>query len=70
MGGWLDAGKALARHPENEYVDLAIRSEGGGEEVAVEEVLRTVTEDEAESGHHTTHQALDHPYLARQLLEG
>jgi hypothetical protein len=52
MGGWVDAGKALARHPENEDVNLTIRSEGGGEEVAVEEVLRAFVDDDAGSGHH------------------
>jgi hypothetical protein len=40
MGGWVDARKASTCHLENEDVDLAIRSEGGGEEVTVEEVLR------------------------------
>jgi hypothetical protein len=39
-----------------------------GEEVAV--VLRAVAEYDAESGHHAAQRAPDHPYLARQLLEG
>jgi hypothetical protein len=57
----------LARRRWNEDVDLAIKSEGGGEEVAVEEVLRAVAEDDAESGYHATQRVPDHPYLARQL---
>jgi DNA repair exonuclease SbcCD ATPase subunit len=35
VGGWTRE-KFLARHPRNEDVDLAIRSESGGEQVAAE----------------------------------
>jgi hypothetical protein len=34
LTGWVDVKKFLARHPQNEDVDLAIRSEGGSEQVA------------------------------------
>jgi hypothetical protein len=34
LARWVDAKKFLARHPQNEDVDLVIRSEGGGEQVA------------------------------------
>jgi hypothetical protein len=60
----------LARCRWNENVNLAIKSEGSGEEVAVEEVLCAVAEDDAESGHHATQRVPDHPYLARQLSGG
>jgi hypothetical protein len=60
----------LACHRRNKDVDLTIKSEGGSEEVAVEEVLHAVAEDDAESGHHAAQRAPDHPYLARQLLGG
>jgi hypothetical protein len=60
MGRWVE--KKL-----DENVDLAIRSEGAGEKVIVEEVLRAVAEDDAESIHHAAQRAPDHPYLARQL---
>jgi hypothetical protein len=42
--------------------------EGSGEEVAVEEVLCAVAEDDDGSGHHAAQRVPDHPYLARQLL--
>jgi hypothetical protein len=50
--------------------DLAIRSEGSGEEVAVEEVLCVVAEDDVGSGHHAALRVPDLPYLARQLSGG
>jgi hypothetical protein len=59
--------KFVARIPKNEDVDLAIRSEGTGEKVVVEEVLRVFAEDNAGSGHHATQRVPDHPYLVRQL---
>jgi hypothetical protein len=62
--------KFLARHPENEDVDLAIRSEGVGEKVVVEEVFRAVAEDDAGSGHHAAQRVPDHHYLTRQLSVG
>jgi hypothetical protein len=34
LAGWVDAKIFLARHPQNKDVDLAIRSEGGSEQVA------------------------------------
>jgi hypothetical protein len=39
----------LACHRRNKDVDLTIKSEGGSEEVAVEEVLHAVAEDDVES---------------------
>jgi hypothetical protein len=42
-----------------------IRSEGAGQKIVVEEVLRAVAEDDAGSGHHAAHRVPDHPYLAR-----
>jgi hypothetical protein len=62
--------KFVARILKNEDVDLAIRSEGTGEKVVVEEVLRVFAEDDAGSGHHATQRVPDHPYLARQLSGG
>jgi hypothetical protein len=62
--------KFPARHPENEDVDLAIRSEGTCEKVVVEEVLRAVAEDDAWSGHHAAQRVPDHPYLTCQLSRG
>jgi hypothetical protein len=59
----------VARHPENQDVDLAIRLEGAGDKVVVEEVLRAVTDDDAGSGHHATQRFPDHP-MARQLSGG
>jgi hypothetical protein len=60
----------LARCRWNEDVDLAIKSEGGGEEVSIEEVLHAVAEDDAKSGHHAAQRVPDHPYLTRQLSGG
>jgi hypothetical protein len=64
VGGYTQE-NLLARHPENEDVDLAIKSEGGGEEVAVEEVFRAVTKNDAGSGHHAAQRVPDLPYLVR-----
>jgi hypothetical protein len=50
--------------------DLAIRSEGSGEEVAVEEVLCVVAEHDVGSGHHAALRVPDLPYLTRQLSGG
>jgi hypothetical protein len=71
LAGWVGRRrKFLARVPENEDVDLVIRSKGGGEEVAVEEVLRDVAKDDAGSGHHAAQGVPDHPYLEPQLSGG
>jgi hypothetical protein len=59
-----------APHPENEDVDLAIRSDGAGKKVVVEEVLRAVAEDDAGSDHHAAQRVPDHPYLVCQLSGG
>jgi hypothetical protein len=64
--------------PENNFLrairrmkmSTSVRLEGGDEEVAAEEVIRAVTEDDARSGHHAAQRAPDHPYLARQLSGG
>jgi hypothetical protein len=62
--------KFLVRHPENEDVGLAIRSEGADKKVVVEEVLCAVAEDDTGLGHHAAQRVRDHPYLARQLSGG
>jgi hypothetical protein len=36
IGGWAGATKFLACHLQSEYVDLAIRSEGGNEQITAE----------------------------------
>jgi hypothetical protein len=60
----------VARHPENEDINLASRSGGAGEKAVVKEVLRAVAEDDVGSGHHAAQRAPDLPYLVRQLSEG
>jgi hypothetical protein len=70
LGRW--AKKIFGAPSIQRDVDLAIRSEGGGEQVAVEmSILRVVTEEVAGANcHHAARRARDHPYLARQLSDG
>jgi hypothetical protein len=60
-----------ARHLQNEDVDLAIRLEGGNEQVAAgisfASSPKRVT---GASCHHAARRARDRPYLVRQLSDG
>jgi hypothetical protein len=61
----------LTRHLRNKDIDLAIRSEGGSEQVAVETSFMSSSKMIAGVNcHHATPRARDHPYLARQLSDG
>jgi hypothetical protein len=61
----------LVRCLLNEDVDLAIRSEGGSEQVAAEISFMSSPKMIAETNcHHATCRAHDHPYLEHQLLDG
>jgi hypothetical protein len=63
--------KILARHLQNEDVDLTIKSEAGSEQVATEISFVSLPKMIAgASCHRATRRARDHPYLARQLSDG
>jgi hypothetical protein len=61
VGGWTRE-KFLARHPQNEDVDLAIRSKSGGEQVAAEISFVSLLKMIAEANcHHAARRACDLP---------
>jgi hypothetical protein len=63
-------GASSTEHPRNEDVDLAIRSEGGSEQIAAEISFMPSRKIIAGANyHHATRRARDHPYLARQLSD-
>jgi hypothetical protein len=69
VGGWTR--NFLARHSWNEDANLAVRSDGGSEQVAVE--ISFMSSRKIITGancHHATQRARDHPYLACQLSDG
>jgi hypothetical protein len=62
LGGRVDARKFLARHTQNEDVDLAIRSKSGGEQVAAEISFVSLLKMIAEANcHHAARRACDLP---------
>jgi hypothetical protein len=63
--------RILARRLQNKDVDLAIRSEGGGEQVATEiSFLSSLKIIAGANCHHAARRTLNHPYLAHQLSDG
>jgi hypothetical protein len=63
--------KILAHRLQNEDVNLTIRSEGGGKQVAAK--ISFISSPEMIAGancHYIAQRACDHPYLACQLSDG
>jgi hypothetical protein len=68
--GWA-GGRATKILSLKKNVDLAIRSEGGDEQVATEISFMLSPKMIAGANcHHAARRARDHPYLARELSDG